>query len=164
MVKEILYTTAIDKNGILIHIDKADKGIKYYCPECKTEMILRKSGKTGKGSKRPHFAHNQLTSNCSAESVLHYSFKTMLMDLLENYQLNKNSLLINWSCKECNNQFSGNLLDKVDSVKIEYRLNDCIPDIALLDVEQNVFAVIEIVVTHQPEEHVLQYYKEGSSD
>ena len=34
------------------------------------------------------------------------------------------------------------------------------PDIALLDEEENVLAVIELVVTHKPEESVLQYYKE----
>ena len=34
MVKEILYTTAIDKKGNLIHIDNAEKGSNYYCPMC----------------------------------------------------------------------------------------------------------------------------------
>ena len=72
MVKEILYTTAVDKNGNLILIHNAEKGINYYCPVCHKDFILRKSGKTGKGSKRPHFAHNELTPNCTPEGVLHY--------------------------------------------------------------------------------------------
>ena len=49
MVKEILYTTAFDKYGNLIHVDNAEKGVNYYCPnpECeKKEFILHKSGKT----------------------------------------------------------------------------------------------------------------------
>ena len=74
MVKEILYTTALDENGNLIRINDAEKGGTYYCPNCKSEFILRKSGKTGKGSRRPHFAHNNLTTNCTGESNLHFSF------------------------------------------------------------------------------------------
>ena len=70
MVNEILYATAIDKDGNLIHIDDAVKGIDYYCPECKKEFILHKSGKTGQGSKRPHFKHNELSPNCKPETVL----------------------------------------------------------------------------------------------
>lgn len=162
MVKEILYTTAVDKNGNLIHIDNAEKGINYYCPICKNEFILRKSGKTGKGSKRPHFAHNQLSPNCTPESVLHYSFKKMLINLLGKYKSENKPLVMSWSCNFCNNKNSGNLLEKVASIKEEYNLKVCQPDIALLDEKANVFAVVEIVVTHEPKENVLKYYKENN--
>ncbi len=161
MVKEILYTTAVDKNGNFIHIDNAEKGINYYCPVCKKEFILRKSGKTGKGSKRPHFAHNELTPNCTPEGVLHYSFKKMLINLLEKYQAENKQLILNWNCDSCDYKNSGNLLEIVTFIKEEYTLEVCRPDIALLDDEENAFAVIEIVVTHKPEESVLQYYKEN---
>ncbi len=161
MVNEILYSTAVDKNGNLIHIDNAEKGINYYCPMCKKEFILRKSGKTGKGSKRPHFAHNELTPNCTPAGVLHYSFKKMLVDLLEKYKAENKPFLLNWNCDSCDYKNSGNLLEKVAFIKEEYTLEACRPDIALLDKEENIFAVIEIVVTHKPEESVLQYYKEN---
>ncbi len=162
MVKEILYTTAVDNNGNLIHIDNAEKGKNYYCPVCKNEFILRKSGKIGKGSRRPHFAHNQLTTNCTPETVLHYSFKKMIIDLLEKYQSENKKLVMNWNCNICNNKHSENLLEKVASIREEYNLKECQPDIALLDEKEKVFAVIEIVVTHKPEEHVLQYYTNNS--
>jgi competence CoiA-like predicted nuclease len=55
--KELLYVTAFDKNGVLVKAKDADKAQDYFCPECKDKLILKKSGKTGKGSKRPHFAH-----------------------------------------------------------------------------------------------------------
>ncbi len=161
MVNEILYSTAVDKNGNLIHIDNAEKGINYYCPMCKKGFILRKSGKTGKGSKRPHFAHNELTPNCTPEGVLHYSFKKMLVDLLQKYKAENKPFLLNWNCDSCDYNNSGNLLEKVAFIKEEYTLEACRPDIALLDKEENFFAVIEIVVTHKPEESVLQYYKEN---
>jgi hypothetical protein len=158
MVKEILYTTALDKNGNLIHIDNAKKGISYYCPLCNNDLILRKSGKTGKGSKRPHFAHNELTTNCTPEGVLHYSFKKMLIDLFEKYRSDNKTLVMNWICNYCYVKHSGNLLENVASIKEEYNLKVCQPDIALLDKEENVIAVIEIVVSHKPEEQVLEFY------
>ena len=40
-------------------------------------------------------------------------------------------------------------------------MGECRPDIALLDKEENVLAVIEIVDTHKPKESVLQYYEEN---
>ena len=38
----------------------------------------------------------------------------------------------------------------------------CQPDIALFDFENKVFAVIEVVVTHKPEEKVLTFYLENN--
>jgi hypothetical protein len=38
-------------------------------------------------------------------------------------------------------------------------MNICRPDIALLNGKKNVFAVIEIVVTHKPDDNVINYYK-----
>lgn len=72
-MSEILYTSAYDENQKLIKAKDAEKGNNFFCPECKGKMILRKSGKEGKGSKRPHFAHKHLTTNCTAEGVLHLS-------------------------------------------------------------------------------------------
>jgi hypothetical protein len=162
MVNEILYATAIDKDGNLIHIDDAVKGIDYYCPECKKEFILHKSGKTGQGSKRPHFKHNELSPNCKPETVLHSSFKKMLINLLEKYKSENSQLILNWICYACHDKNSGNILEKVTSIKEEYTLEKCRPDIALLDDEKNVNAVVEVVVTHSPEESVLHYYSDNN--
>ncbi len=161
IVNEILYTTAIDENGILVHINNAEKGKVYCCPSCKTEFILRKSGKTGKGSKRPHFAHNKLSPNCTPETVLHYSFKKKVVELLNKYLSEKKEFIINWKCFACSKNTSGNLLAKVTSIKEEYNLKVCQPDIALINAEEKVIAVIEIVVTHKPDEKVLLYYQEN---
>jgi hypothetical protein len=161
-MKEILYTTAIDRSGTLVHIDHAQKDKDYYCPLCKKEFILRKSGKTGKGSRRPHFAHNELTPNCTPEGVLHYSFKKMLISLLERNKAANVPFSINWICDDCFDKNSGNLLEKVSSIREEHALETCRPDIALIDNKENVFVVIEIVVTHQPEDRILQYYKDNN--
>ena len=164
MTKEILYTSALDENGNTIYINDAEKGRTYYCPICKGKFILRKSGKTGKGSRRPHFAHNNLTTNCTPEGVLHYSFKKLLIDLLERYRSESKPLIVNWKCNTCSVDYSKsklktNLLAKTATIKEEYNLKVCQPDIALLDPEGEVVAAIEIVVTHEPEENVLRYYE-----
>jgi hypothetical protein len=161
MRKEILYTTALNDKGDLVHVDDAIKGNAYFCPGCKGELILRKSGNTAKGSKRPHFAHNNMTQNCSSESVLHYSFKRKLTDLLRTHLSEKKEFFVSWKCSDCSGQHEANLLTKITSVYEEHNLKVCQPDIALLDENEKVTAVIEIVVTHSPEEKVLQFYREN---
>lgn len=160
MNKEILYTTAIDKSGGLILIGNAEKGVNYYCPGCKKEFILRKSGKSGKGSRRPHFAHNELTSNCTPEGVLHYSFKMMLIDLLRKHKAENKPFTFAWARGSCNHKNIGNLIERVVSIHDEHVLEKCRADIALIDKADQVVAVIEIVVSHKPEESVVQFYKE----
>ncbi|HQM30453.1 MAG TPA: hypothetical protein PLR20_13975 [Syntrophales bacterium] len=162
MNRKILHVYAKDESGKFIHVNNAVKGIKYYCadPECKKEIIFRSSGKTGKGSRRPHYSHKKGTNpNCSPERSLHEGFKNELVGLLEKYRVENKPFIFNWTCGACNCKNSGNLLEKAKLLKAEYNLGECQPDIALLDKEENVLAVIEIVNTHPPEEKVLQYYK-----
>lgn len=163
---EILYATALNESGSLVHVNEAEKGNSYYCPTCNNDFILKKSGKTGKGSKRPHFAHKNLTTNCTPEGVLHYSFKKLLIDFLEKCTSEDRPLIVNWKCNSCSTDYpqtnlTTNLLVKTNRIIEEYNLKVCRPDIALLNTEGEVIAAIEIVVTHEPEENVLRYYKEN---
>lgn len=164
--KEILYTSALNENGNVVLINDAEKGRTYYCPKCNNDFILRKSGNTGPRSKRPHFAHKNLTRNCTPEGVLHHSFKKLLVDLLKSYKSENKPLIMNWKCDSCSADYpekdlTSNLLVKTDRIIEEYNLKVCRPDIALLDTDGEVIAAIEIVVTHAPEENVLRYYKEN---
>ena len=165
MKNEILYTTAINKNGYIIHVNDAEKGEAYYCPTCNDKFILRKSGRVGKGTKRPHFAHNNLSLNCTPEGVLQYSFKKLLVELLKQYKSEDKPLIVNWECNICSFDISSkletNLLKITDSIEEEYHLKVCQPDIALLDKNGTVIAAIEIVVTHEPEENTLLYYEKN---
>ncbi len=166
MAKEILYTSAVDEKGKIVLIKDAVKLRTYYCPnpKCNGELRVRNSGKTGKGSKRPHFYHKTLITDCTPEGVLHFAFKKLLISLLELYISESKPLNITWSCHDCfigiaKSNFKTNLLAKTAAVKEEYNLKVCQPDIALLDADGKVMVVIEIVVTHKPEEEVLDYYE-----
>jgi hypothetical protein len=158
---QILFTQGKDPSGSLIFANDAEKGLDYFCPLCNTEFILRKSGNTGKGSKRPHFAHKNLTVNCTPETVLHFLFKKQAYELLKRHIEENVHLNFSWDCKYCGKKHSGNLLKKAKGVELEFNLGSCIPDIALLDENEKVFAVIEVVVTHAPEETTLRFYKDN---
>ncbi len=158
----ILYTVAIDKDGNLNKANDSEKGGDFFCPVCKTDLILRKSGNTGKGAKRPHFAHRSLTPNCTPETALHYAFKNLLFSKIKQHIIAETPLSISWSCKYCGVPHTGNLLKKIKTVKLEHNLIVCQPDIALIDYNDKVFAVIEVVVTHKPEENVVKFYSDNN--
>src|SRR5690554_7341754 len=67
-----------------------------------------------------------------------------------------------WHCKYCYTGHTGNLLKMIKSVKVEHNMTVCQPDIVLFDGEDKVFAVVEVVVTHKPEEGVLQFYRDNN--
>lgn len=158
----ILYTVATDKNGNFIKANDAEKGDDFFCPVCKTGLILRKSGNTRKGAKSPHFAHRTLTPNCTPETALHYSFKNLLASKIEEHIKTSTPLPISWNCKYCGIQHIGNLLKKITAVKVEQNLAVCQPDIALIDQDNKVFAVIEVIVTHKPEENAVNFYNDNN--
>ena len=158
---EILYVAAFDKNGVLVKAKDAEKAEAYFCPECKEKLILKKSGKTGKGSKRPHFAHYSQSPNCTPEGVLHKSFKLLLLQHIRDSIANKTPINIEWECTYCHEKHTGNLIQYIANAQEEYQMENCRADIALLGKESKPIAVIEIVVTHKPEEAALAYYKEN---
>jgi hypothetical protein len=162
MKKQILYVTALNEQGILVKANDAEKTGKYSCPICNNELILKKSGNLGKGSKRPHFAHHHLTEYCTPETALHYSFKKMLLENIKKCIDSKIPIDMIWACNYCHGEHKGNLLKKVADVKDEYYMNVCKPDIALFDEKGKVFAVVEVVVTHRPEENVIKYYHDNN--
>jgi len=156
MVRTILYSTAL-YDGVLIKAEEANRGEAYSCPVCQGEMVLKQGTK-----KRPHFAHKALTENCTPESALHYSFKRLLAEALKAHIIAQRPLQIAWSCYWCLEEHVGNLIKRAQRVEVEYRLGPYQPDIALLDTNDRVIAVIEVVVTHPPEERVLEYYRQKS--
>jgi predicted RNA-binding Zn-ribbon protein involved in translation (DUF1610 family) len=159
--KEILYVAAFDKNGVLVKAKDAEKTEAYFCPECKDKLILKKSGKTGNRSKRPHFAHHAQSPNCTPEGVLHKSFKLLLLEYIKQHIADETLINMEWECSYCHERHTGNLVQSAVGVQDEYHMEKCRADIALLGHKGNPFAVIEIVVTHKPEEAAISFYKEN---
>jgi hypothetical protein len=158
---EILYAVASDENGSIVTSEGALKGIKYFCVICNSRLTLKKSGKTGKNSKRPHFAHKSLTPNCTPESALHYAYKNLLANKIREHVECKTPLVFNWLCDQCGSWHKGDLVKCSSEIKVEHKMGFCRPDIALLDKTQRVFAVIEVVVTHPPESRTIDFYKKN---
>lgn len=162
MVK-LLLTYAYDVNGNLVHIDNAQKGQKYTCPTCGVELILKIS-KIPEGQKyhrRNHFAHKGNSDNHCSESFLHKLFKERCVDYIREKIASGHSLLFEWHCMQCGEEHNGNLLKKAVNVIMECDLDVCKPDVALLDGNGKVVIVIEVVVTHKPDQAVLEYYNDN---
>lgn len=79
--------TAITTEGIKVYADEVDKddGVKYYCPECGSELILRQ------GTKNIwHFAHKDDKGVCvfrkyDNESIHHKMMKKTIKEIVETY-------------------------------------------------------------------------------
>lgn len=163
-MSNLLLPYAYDCNNNLVHINNAQKGEKYVCPNCGAEVILKKS-RIPEGQKyhrKDHFAHKSNSDNHCSESFLHKLFKDKCVDFIKDKIANGDELRFEWFCDQCNEKHEGNLLKKATDVVSEYDLGICRPDIALLDKSGEVIIVIEIVVTHKPTPKTMQYYKDNN--
>ena len=161
--RKLLLPYAYDSTGNLVHIDNAHKEEIYKCPECGKILSLNIS-KIPEGQKyhrRNHFSHPKGSpDNKCSESFLHKLFKERVATYIQKQITDGvTELTFTWECNECSNRHSGNLLRKAKSVCLEYTLDNCRPDIVLLDNDGKAVIVIEVVVTHSPEPEVLEYYK-----
>ena len=160
---KLLLPYAHDINGNLVHIDDAQKGQKYTCPNCGVELLLKIS-KIPEGQKyhrRNHFAHKGNSDNHCSESFLHKLFKEKCAEYIREKISAQEDLFFEWECEKCYEDHKGNLLKKAVEVVTEYDLGVCKPDIALLDEAGKVVIVVEVVVAHKPEPGTLQYYDDN---
>ena len=160
---KLLLPYAHDINGNLVHIDDAQKGQKYNCPNCGAELLLKIS-KIPEGQKyhrRNHFAHKGNSDNHCSESFLHKLFKEQCAEYIRKKISAQEGLFFEWECGICNEYHKGNLVEKTVEVITEYDMGVCKPDIALLDCNGKVIIVVEVVVTHWPEDVAIQYYNDN---
>ncbi len=155
---EILYSVARNEAGQQVQASDAEKSDRYFCGYCKEALILKKSGRTGRGRKRPHFAHKTLTPNCSPESALHFEFKRLLFDRITDCLKAGTALDLSWECVYCFQVHTGNLLKVARHAALERSLGECRPDIILFDGSNRAIAAIEVVVNHKPDEAARAYY------
>jgi predicted RNA-binding Zn-ribbon protein involved in translation (DUF1610 family) len=155
MGSKLLFSFAEDDNGKIIHINNTSSEVNYFCPECKKKFILKKGN-----IRKHHFAHKN-SSNCTGtgEGYLHKTFKKMFLEKINDNLIRNIPMYILLKCNYCNNVMQVNILPNNTSIKEEYDMIICRPDIALLDEKGEVVTVFEIVVSHKPEDNVIKYYQ-----
>lgn len=133
-----------DINKIEVYPDKAQKGQKYYCPDCNGELIFR-SGLI----KRLHFAHKHDPKYCDfhycPETENHLRAKWKVRNIVNQNQKLKFTRI----CSECANSFVQIIPTNELHASLEYILSSGFrADVALLDKDDKVKAIIEIKETH----------------
>ena len=149
-----------DLNGELVHVSQVERGLACgcVCVECGGTLIARKGEKT-----RHHFAHHTLNRNCDGESLLHKLGKRILADRVESAIANGEPLPVTWECERCYRIHEGDLVQGAGSVKIEHAIDiengRIIPDVTVVSQLGKPQTLVEIIVTHEPEQPVYDYAK-----
>ena len=145
------------KDGAWIHISQVENGLKAncICPCCNKSLLAKKGTKV-----THHFAHYK-KADCQPETVLHFIAKNFLFQKIKKHLESDLPLNVSWLCKICERKHEANLLRRAKKAYLEYKLGDCKPDIALLTENDVPVAVVEIVVTHKPEDSAVTYYQQN---
>lgn len=132
-----------------MHITGAPRGGLYTCPLCGSKMIARHGE-----HKQAHFAHEEFT-NCPPDDVARAAAARWIAQRVDALLRARQSLVITWPCPMCKQPHTADLLDGVRQVREGYADNDLRPDVALLDGDGALRAVI--VVRPQTSEALMAY-------
>ena len=141
----------------MVYISQVENGLKAncVCPCCNKPLLAKKGTKVSH-----HFAHYE-KADCQPETVLHFIAKNFLFQKIKKHLKSGLPLNVSWLCKFCERKHEANLLRRTKKAYLEYKLGDCKPDIALLTENDVPVAVVEIVVTHKPEDSAVAYYHQN---
>ncbi|MGB5069660.1 MAG: hypothetical protein WBO28_01800 [Flavobacteriales bacterium] len=157
---EVLNRIAWGDQGQIVYAKNAVRKGKYACPDCKEQLIFRRSDDlTKKGAKRPHFAHVSGTSVCTPETILHEAFKKSIHDRLKEAIAEGKTVPIQWTCTHCHQVHERDLVSTAVAVEMEYDMKTARADVSLINKKNETVAAIEVVVTHAPEPGVIEFYK-----
>jgi len=156
MAKKLLHTLGYDEEGNILHVENAEKGKLYICPQCGDRIIARNNGTM----QRPHFAHFKKSDLCSGESILHHYFCQQAIRLLQACIDQKKEFLIEWSCPYCNRKYSKDLIQQVASISTDTEIEGHHPDIALLDAKGNLLFALKILIRKKLTKKTIHFYEE----
>lgn len=142
--------------GQLVHISEVENGLQTdcVCPACASPLVARKGS-----LKVHHFAH-AAESNCQPETVMHLLGKQLLAEKMKAAVHGGTPLWVSWACGECHDLHECDLAKNICKIAVEYDLGALRPDVALLNNQNELAVILEVVVTHPPDEHVLAYCAE----
>ena len=156
MARKLLHTLGYNEEGCILHVNDAEKGSIYTCPQCGDRIIARIGGTM----QRPHFAHFKKSDQCSGESVLHHHFHQQAVSFLQQKIEQKETFFIEWSCPYCNRRYSKDLLQQVASLSTELTIEGHHPDITLLDAKEQPLFAIKILIRKKLTKKTLHFYEE----
>jgi hypothetical protein len=146
---------AVKVDGTPVHIDDFDgSGFRAdcLCPECHQPLVARKGA-----IKIHHFAHEG-DHSCNGETILHLLAKAILRQRIEAAIASGAPVPMKWACGRCGYDHSGNLVKRARRVRLEQRVATKIPDLQLLDAQEAVCGVVEVIVTHAPDQSAREVY------
>jgi hypothetical protein len=143
-------------NGSLIHISEVEGGLHEdcRCPLCNRSLVARRGS-----LKVHHFAH-ATESNCEPETVMHLLGKQLLAEKVEAAIREGLPLFLSWHCEDCDDSHEIDLTQNIAQVSVEHDLGTLRPDVVLLTHHNEPAMILELVVTHSPDERVLAYCTE----
>ncbi len=142
-----------ERDRKLLHVSEVDRGLKCgcVCPVCRDRLVARKGAKT-----THHFAH-YAGSYCNAETALHVIGKRLLFDRISRAISGKYAILMAWDCGDCRERHAINMVEYVEDVAMEKHLGSLRPDLTLVASGGRIHSIVEVVVTHTPDENVSTY-------
>jgi ssDNA-binding Zn-finger/Zn-ribbon topoisomerase 1 len=144
-----------ERDGRLVNVSTVEggKACGCICPGCGSPLIAHKGPKTVH-----HFAHES-EATCNPETLLHILGKRLLLDRIQAAIRNKTELPIQWDCAQCDDRHDGDLVKRATRVEMEFDLGPCRPDLTLFGPSGKPVALVEIVVSHAPDENVAEFAK-----
>lgn len=144
------------KNEQIVHISQVESGLacQCVCLVCGEKLVAHKGV-----DRIDHFVHYS-SKNCSPESILHLLSKIELYKKYKYYIYHKNTYHLLRALQNCNQEKMKSWLRKSAVIEMECDFKIAKPDLTILDAERRAVAFIEIVVTHNPSENVVNFCNE----
>ncbi len=132
------------EDGRLVARDQVEKGERYRCPECETDLIV-KAGEV----RRRYLAHRVDTA-CEPESVTHKTAKLLVAQVVNDWKAGRGAVpVVERVCAGCSATWSAPLPSRIAGAAVEVTIkNRWRVDVALTQ-EGKVVAAVEILHTHK---------------
>jgi hypothetical protein len=121
-------------------------------------MVVRNGGK----SQRPHFAHfKKPKMKCNGTSLLRYLFRNQAKQILQACIDSQTPFNMEWQCSYCSKKYNKDVLQQIRSIRDDFSIGNCTPDLALCDADGHARIVFELLVRRKLTGKALRTYEEN---